>query len=420
MVQAKRVDELRHIWVVNQYAALPSKDARADRPLSVAKHMMKHGWSTSLIVASTTHPSGRQMMGGRASSSLQEELGVATLWLRSVSYVGSPVRRIIGMVFFTVLAVLPSTTRRLERPDAVLGSTVHPLAAWAGWRLARRLGVPYIFEMRDVWPDALVHLGRLRENGLAARLIRHQLVSLAKRAALVVSPLPGLSTWLAENGLNGQAFAWVPNGIEADDAPEYEAATAHDGFTVMYLGSHGNANALEGLIAGFDEAVRVSGRSDLRLRLVGDGPRKNDAIRFADACQSREFIGFEDRIPRHEVVPRAREADCLLINLHDHDVYRFGVSPNKIFDYLLSGRPIVFATNAPNNPVRDAEAGIVVPADDAAGIARAILDLADCETDARNGMGLRGYRHVIARYNYESIASNFAAALDEVVAKESR
>ncbi|MGO1383682.1 MAG: glycosyltransferase family 4 protein [Arachnia sp.] len=354
-------------------------------------------------------------MKGPYCKKITNEAGVSVLWVRSLAYGRSTIRRFLGMASFAINLLIPSTTRELQRPDIVIGSTVHPLAAWAGWCLAKRHRVPFVYEIRDVWPDALIHLGSLGSRNPIARWMAALSLHLAKKSQLVLSPLPAVHRYLSDNGIVDKPFLWVSNGYEGQAEVPAPMLPIRDSFTFMYLGSHGNANALDGILEAFDMAVAQEAELDLRLRLVGDGPLKPELRSQADRLASCDRILFEERIPRSEVTERAREADCLTANLHDSPVYNYGISPNKLFHYLYAYRPVVFACSAPNNPIQEAQAGIVVPGDNREELAAAFVKMARTPHETRATWAANGYSNVTQNYASGPLAAKLAEGLERVL-----
>ena len=403
----------KNVWIVNHYAASILKDGRYERHAAFAKYLPEYGWKATIFSASTTHPSGEQRLRGLRMRRVVPDMNGCFVWVRTPSYRGSGVRRVIGMVAFAMMMLFPSTTRRIAAPDVVIGSTVHPLAAWAGWRLARRYRVPFIFEIRDVWPDTLVHMGRMGPDSAATRILRKLMVGLCERASLVLSPLPGVGRFLAEAGLEGKPFAWVSNGVEGELRPVPPEPS--EPFTFMYLGSHGNANALEALLDAFDIFLRRNREARSNFRLIGDGPNKDALIAHAKSLTSCAEISFEDRVPKAKVLELAQQANCHVVNMRNLEVYKFGISLNKLFDYLLSGRPVIFASNAMNNPVKEARAGLTVTADDREGLADAMETMHAMSPAEREELGMNGRDHVLRHFTYAELTQKLAGALNVAV-----
>jgi glycosyltransferase involved in cell wall biosynthesis len=321
------------------------------------------------------------------------------------------------MIIFSVNLLIPHSTKGLQKPDAVMGSTVHLLAAWAGYRLSKRYKVPFIYEIRDVWPDALIHLGKLAPNSFVARKMHKLSVELARRANLVVAPLPKIDLYLEKNGIDTSKFRWISNGF----SPKAKGKISYpqEGiFTFMYLGSHGNANALDGIMEAFDRFCLKRPDASARLRFIGDGPLKKSLQKQRLKLKSYNYISFEDSIPQHQVTERSREASCLVANLHDSPVYEFGISPNKLFTYLHAARPIIFACSAPNNPISEANAGIVVPGDNRVALSQAMEKMYDMSAQERKEIAKRGYKYLFSNFTYEILTEQLAEALKSVVPNE--
>ncbi|WP_108848141.1 glycosyltransferase family 4 protein [Dietzia lutea] len=404
----------KHVWVINHHAVLPSKDGSGARHLRLAELLPRYGWTATLLVASTRHSNGSQALRGWRARKLTVENGVRALWIRSNAYGSSLPLRFLGMFTFTANLLRPSATRGIQQPNIIIGSTVHPIAAWAGYRLSRRHNVPFVYEIRDVWPETLFELGRLGPKSPISRLLTALDKKLISRAALVLSPLPYVDQHLAEMGFPNKPFCWIANGYDSTTDPGELPRSDGRPFTFMYLGAHGRANALEGVLDAFETACTNAPDLDLRLRLVGDGPLKGELKNHARSLAHNERITFEDRIPGSEVICRARQADCLIANLRDLPVYRFGVSLNKYFMYMAAGRPILSASSAPNNPIAEGEAGFVVEASDPNAIARGIESMARLPHEMRAEMAANGRKELESNYAFDVLARKLAAALNEL------
>ena len=188
----------------------------------------------------------------------------------------------------------------------------------------------------------------------------------------------------------------------------------------MYLGSHGRANALETLLHAFDAACAELPSADLAFVLVGDGAQKPALQDLARTLRYGDRVVFEEGIPRTHVNATARRANCLVVNTRAFPVYRYGISMNKLFDYLLASRPVIMASNASSNPISAADAGYVVPADDGPAVTRGMVAMYHATRQERQEMGARGREHVLARYSYRLLAENLARELRHTVEQAQR
>ena len=422
----------RTAWIVNHHATNAERDGRSGRHEQLARRLGASGWRAVVVAASTDHPSGRQTFGPGRLRARWQGPAHEFVWLRGVGYDRLRVLRALDVLVFTALVLLPGALRGLPAPDLVVGSSVHPLAAWAGARLARRHGVPFVYEPRDLWPETLVQFGVLSRRHPVTRLLESLQRRAVEQAALVVSPLEGAGRYLADRGLHAP-FLWVPNGVSADrDAPgttreharpgtdsDSDSDSDSDTFEIAYLGSMGPANALGAVVEAFDRASRSPGGERLVLRLVGTGSQRAELIARAALCLHADRVVFEGHVSQGRARQLGRAADCLVANLQPLDLYRHGTSLNKFFEYLLLGKPVVLGASVDLDPVTDAGAGVRVPGDDVEALAGAMLAVAALTSDERTAMGERGRRHVLEHYDYDVLAARFAAGLDDAVTSAS-
>jgi len=321
------------------------------------------------------------------------------------------------MLSYSVMALV--VQRRLSRPDAVIGSTVHPFAAAAGFIAARLRGARFLFEIRDLWPQTLIDMGVLREGSFAARSMRWLEAMLVRRAEVVITLLPATSEYLAERCLPTEHALYLPNGVRlgtsAPTLPPAQIAVLLDRlkadgtFVYGYLGAHGRANHLDVVL---DAAALLSKQADIAIHvvLIGDGPEKSHLMRRAGALGLKN-LAFADPIPKDAVPGTLRRLDGAILHLADVDVFRFGISPNKLFDYLANEVPVLFACRSRNDPVADAGAGISLRPDDAPALALAMRTMAALPAAERRRMGSMGRRYVEQHHDIDLIAAQLADRL---------
>jgi glycosyltransferase involved in cell wall biosynthesis len=308
------------------------------------------------------------------------------------------------------------TTADLARPDVVVGSSVHPFAAVAGALLARRFNVPFIFEVRDLWPQTLVDMGRLRDGALVTHVLRKLERWLYRRAARTVVLLPQAWEYIVPLGIAKDRVVWIPNGVDLSLFPAAPASQAQDGvFTLMYFGSHGQANGLDNVLQAMAELQGMPVEQRIRLRLIGDGPLKPALMAQAEALGLRNVI-FEQSVPKAQIPVVAAQADAFVIAVLDlPELYRFGISMNKLFDYLAAARPIVMASSAVNNPVAEAGAGLTVAPAQPRALAEAIAKIAATPLVERQRMGNAGREYVEQNHGFDQLGGRLAEVLDAVL-----
>lgn len=406
---------MKHVWILNHYAQGP-EGSGGTRHFALSRYLPEYGWSASIIAASTDHNLGTQRLGSDAATASQTIDGVTFLWLRASDYSGNGADRVRNMLDYTYAALRHRSLRHLNPPDAIIGSSVHPFAAWAGSRLAKRYGVPFLFEVRDLWPQTLIDMGRISTWHPAAIGLRRLEKSLYRRAKRIIVLLPRAGDYIEPLGISADKIVWIPNGADLQTFPLAPPRPASD-FTLMYFGAHGEANDLENVL----QAMRiVHGRPEgarIRLRLIGQGPQKPALVSLAKAWELSN-VRFEDPVPKSQVAQLASQADAFVFNLKSAAVFRFGISSNKLFDFMAAQRPVIFCSDASNNPIEDAAAGMTVPVSDPSALADAIIRLSTLPLERRIQMGSAARQHLEANYDMEKLAKRLAATLDTCVGTE--
>lgn len=389
------------IWLINHYAVTPEFSG-GTRHFEIGRELVRRGHKLTLFASSfhhNTHKHVRRHVG--LSPVIEDYDGLRFVWVPGMGYRGNSVKRLLGMLHFCLM-LFPIALKMKPRPDIVVGSSVHPFAALAGWALARFFGVPAVTEIRDLWPQTLI------ESGISARHPFILLLAMVERflyrySDSIVTLLPKAEDYISARG--AKAVHWIPNGIDMDSYSPPYLQEESDVFTVLYAGALGHANNLEVLI----EAARLLEGEPVRFLVVGEGPEKEKLAEL-----SRGVTNFELRpsVPKREIPELLRSAGALIFHLRSIPVFRYGISPNKLWDYLAAGRPIVFACEAGNDPVAEAGAGLSVPPEDPQALAQAVLTLSQMTPEQRFSMGCRGYEYGLQNHSFRMLGERFEKVLN--------
>ena len=241
--------------------------------------------------------------------------------------------------------------KKFEKPDVIIGSSVHPFAVIAAWWLARQYKAKFIFEVRDLWPQTPIEMGVIKANGIPAKLLYNWEKFMYKRAEKIIILMPNAKEYIKKYNINPQKIIWICNGVnleQFDNAEPIEPSSENikdfikyrDKFKVIYIGAHGPANGLENVV---NTATLLSKKSpDIHFFLVGDGIEKKKLIQKAKE-NNMDNITFLNAVPKLQVPSILQKADLLLICWRNLKLYKYGISPNKLFDYLASKRPIIMS-----------------------------------------------------------------------------
>ncbi|GAA4358660.1 glycosyltransferase family 4 protein [Variovorax defluvii] len=411
---------MKQVWILNHYAQEPGGPG-GTRHYHLSEHLEPCGWQASVIAASVELNTGRQRLAAHEATRHERIGNVPFLWVRTPAYRGNGGGRMLNMLAFAWRAIFPRTTRGLPRPNAVIGSSVHPFAAVAGACLARRFDVPFVFEVRDLWPQTLIDLGRLKEGAFLTWVFRQLEAWLYRRAARIVVLLPRAWEYIVPLGIPKDRIVWIPNGVDLALFPRspHPLRAPSEPFTLMYFGAHGQANGLDNVLQAMKVVQDQQGCRRLVLRMIGDGPLK-PALMLRARELGLNNIRFEPPVPKSRIPMLAAQADAFVFSLTDAPVFRYGISSNKLFDFMASERPVVFSCDAANNPVRDAGAGFTVEVGDAAGLAQSILEMAAASPEKRRQMGAAGREYVEQNHGFAQLSERLARVLDEACAQHAR
>jgi len=312
--------------------------------------------------------------------------GVRTVWTTPYSPGGAS--RILNWVSYALTAFAAG----LRQPtDLVYASSPHLLAGLAGWALARLKRVPLIVEVRDLWPQVLVDMGQLEARSPLFRLLKRLERFLYRQADAVVVLAEGNRAAVVADGAHADRVDFLPNSAEpsdfdvAEDRDALRARFGMEGLVLLYAGAHGQANGL-GLVLDAASELQFT-HPDIRFWLVGDGLAKQQLVDDAARRGLRNIV-FREPVAKEDMPALLAAADVGLHVLADVPLFHHGVSPNKLFDYMAAGRPVL--TNTPGHVadlVATAGAGLAVEPNDLADGARALAAMDEGERAARGVAG---------------------------------
>jgi glycosyltransferase involved in cell wall biosynthesis len=394
------------LWMINHYASLP-EESGGTRHFWLSKGLQQLGWDVRLVRSA---PAGQ----GTHRSRLDVIDGLQVTSVHGSAAQTRGIARVAGWGVFTALLQYPGTTAHLPRPDVVLGSSVHLGASWVARRLARRHGADFVFEVRDLWPETLIAMGALKRTSVLATMMLRLERSLARSAALVVSPLSGVGGYMHErHGVPSERFVWIPNGVHTEN---YRATPdpAPGPLRLQYFGAVGRANHVDILV---DAVARANATLDqpVQLQICGAGPLL-PALESRVAADARlaSAITFLPPVPAKEVAERMAWGNGLVMVVGDlPELYRYGISMNKLFDYLAGGRWIIMGTPCTDNPIGRAP-GLTTVAPTVESLSSAIVDVARMSPLERDRRAAGNLTLAKDRFDYSVLAAQLSDALSKL------
>lgn len=403
---------LLNIWIVNHYAVPPGQSG-GTRHWVLGQYLLKAGHSVSILAGNVNYHNQASAHGGQTyRARLQEHQGIKFLWLSVPPYRGA-LLRVFSMIVFAVRIVFGRSSSHLPRPDIVIGSTPHPFAALAALIVARRCKAKFVLEVRDIWPESLVELGGYSWFHPFILLLDQIEKLLVRKADHIICLLPKASEDLVRKGSDLNQITWIPNGVDLTlfDAP---MPKSRDGkFVIMYAGAHGVANGLD-VVLGAAEILQSRNEDDIRFVLVGDGTEK-EQLKESAARRGLTNVEFRESVPKNTIPSVLAQADVCFMHLRDLPVFRWGVSPNKLFDYMGAARPVIFAVNTSVNPIEIAGAGVAISPENPEELADAAVALAELSDKEREQMGARGREYIVKEHSETVLGARLHQVLTSLV-----
>jgi glycosyltransferase involved in cell wall biosynthesis len=402
-----------NILLINHYAGNPALGMEY-RPYYLAREWVRLGHRVMIVAASYSHYRARQPAPGDDTVD-----GITYRWLPTPAYTGNGWARMRNVLSF--LSQLWSQAPELAamlRPDVVISSSTYPLDTWVARRIAQLAGARLVHEVHDLWPLSPVELSGMSPWHPFALICQSAEDAAYRHSNAVVSMLPKVHAHMARRGLDLKKLFIVPNGISpeewaaqpaplrADVEQAIDAARRAGAVIVGYAGSMGRPNALDVLL----DAARLLADRPLRFVLVGDGhERERLAARLR--TEGLAQVALLPPIPKAQVPAFLAAIDIAYLGWQRQPLYRFGIAPNKLMDYMMAARPVLHSVEAGNDPVAESGCGLTVAPEAPEEVARGLRQLAAMSPRERRQFGERGRAYVLKHHAYPVLARQFLAAV---------
>ena len=397
------------LWIINEYAGSPYHGMEF-RHYYLSKELVKRGYNVYIITASYSHlfynkPEIKE------DFTIDNIDGINYVWLKVPEYKKSHnKKRVLKWFIFTFKTYFNLPIDKFSKPNIILVSPMAPFPIISGYKWAKKFKARLFYEVKDIWPLTLIEIGGYSPNHPFIKLMEWFERFAYKKTEKVISVLPLAWKHMEKQGMNKSKFVYIPNGIDLEDynineplPKEMEAKIAKDKFIIGYTGTIGKANALEFLI---DAAYKLKGYKDIVFLIVGKGMEENNLKNKVKDLELDNVI-FLPPVKKTQVQSVLKLVDVCYIGLRNEKIFEFGVSPNKLFDYMYAGKPILYAINSGNKPVEEANCGISVDAENPDAIANGILKLYNLSQEGRKKLVENGKNYVLKYHTYKYIADKF-------------
>lgn len=406
-----------NIILINHYAGSDYYGMEF-RPYYMAKEWTKMGHTVTIIAASFSH---LRKKNPKVEKDFEEEIidNVRYVWVKTPSYKGNGVGRIINIATFLFkLRMKYKRIAKLYNPNAVIASSTYPLDIYPASRIANVTNAKLVFEIHDLWPLTPMEIGGYSEKNPAIVALQKAEDFAYRNSDAIISILPCADKHIKNRGFSTEKFCYVPNGVlinpnneeakiaEVDQIKILDKFKKEGYFLIGYTGNHSIANALDTFI----DAAKLCKDIKAKFILVGSG---NDKEKLMDYAKSNDIsnVEFLPPVKKENINAVLERLDVAYIGLKRERLFSYGVSPNKLFDYMLAKKVIIYSIEAGNDPVSEANCGVSVPAENPQEIYLAIKNIMKLSGEERMKLGENGYQYVINNHQYSKLAKKFVEQL---------
>lgn len=414
-----------NIWIMNHYAGNTYFD-EGGRHYWFAKYLKRTGHAPTVFCCNAMHGKAENYfeLNGVWQEKTRQKINVPYVFVKSRTYAGNGKQRILNMAdfYFNLKKTAVEYAKLNGKPDVIVASSVHPLTLVAGIKTAKRFGIKCICEVRDLWPESIVaYSKKLTKNSPLIKLLYMGEKWIYKKADSLIFTVKGTYDYIVERGwtkdIPKEKVNYINNGVDLEDF-EYnkenhkiwdEDLESESLFKVVYTGSIRRVNNL-GLL--LDAAKEVK---DKRIKFLvwGDGDER-EALEKRVKEENIENVVFKGKAAKRCVPYIVSRADLNFAHNEPSPVFRFGISFNKIFEYLAAGKPVLCDFPCPYNPVIMGGAGVGVAEPTPENIATVIEGFAAMGDEARREMSICAQK-AAEEYSFKNLTDKLVAIINETV-----
>jgi colanic acid biosynthesis glycosyl transferase WcaI len=404
------------ILYVSQYFP-PEMGAPAARADELARHWVRMGHDVTVLTGFPNHPTGvvpvewRSRLRGLLYKETVDGVRVVRTWLWPLPNRKAH-ERIRNYASFWLSA--SATGLGLQKPDVVIGTSPQLLVALSGWWLAWWKRAPFVFEVRDLWPESLAAVGAGSEGSALHRSLGAIAGFLYRRSDHIVVVTPAFKDHLIQHWkVPAQKISVVENGVETDlfrPCPPERVPGTEDRFLICYIGTMGMAHGLETLIAAAEQLQRTLPKA--MFLLIGEGAEKERIEQLA-AARRLSNIRFLGQQPRERVPGYIAGVDVCLVMLRKTELFKT-VIPTKLLEYMSCEKPVIVAVDGQARKiVEEGDAGIFVEPENSSALAEAVHVLA-ADPERRRRIGANGRQYILSRLSRQQTARSYINVLENL------
>jgi glycosyltransferase involved in cell wall biosynthesis len=413
----------QNIWIWNHYATNMYKD-KAGRHYWFAENLFKGGYNPVIFCASTNHFYDENIDTQGEKYITASMNGIPFVFVRTPDYKGNGSKRIQNMFAFykNLFPIAREYAKVHGKPDIILASSVHPLTLIAGIKIAKKLKVPCICEVRDLWPESLVAYGALKRSSIIAKILYQGEKWIYKNADSIIMTWEGGKEYIADRGWENQIdlnkVEYVSNGVIIDSFDRNSEENSIDDSdlddcnykNVVYAGSIRKVNNLDMLLDAA-KIIKEQGHTQIRFLIYGSGDEK-EMLKQRCIDEGINNVIFKGRVEKRFVPSILKKAYINILHNSSTSLDKYGQSQNKFFEYLAAGKCIVQTYSKGFSICDKYNCGISTPVQNAEEIAKVVIKA--CSNEKENILMGKNARQAAFDFDFNRLTSKLINIIENI------
>lgn len=414
---------MKKIWIINQYN-MPPEYGHLNRHYNFGKYLKRLGYEPFVFVGSFLHNTKLQMIKDKSICKKYKNCEYPYFFVKTCDYSKNKFKRVYAM--FEFYRNLFKATKDMGKPDVVLGSSAHPLAAIAAINLSKKYGCQSIVEVRDLWPESFVSYNIINKSNPILKALYAGEKWIYKNADQLIFTMEGGRDYIIDKGWdkdNGgpidlQKVHHINNGVDLEVFEynkkhyilEDEDLESDDIYKLVYVGSLRKANDSVWRLIEVAESFKEKGYSDIKLLMYGDGGERE---KIESYCKEKKLdnVIIKGYVDKKYIPNILSQCDLNVLNCSSWSVLKYGGSQNKLFDYLASGHPIISGENSKYSIVKKYNCGISKEFENLEALEKAILDIKALDSNSKKNMNLNILK-VANKYDYTCLTKKLIQIIE--------
>lgn len=413
----------KNVWIMNHYATNMYKD-QAGRHFWFAENLVKEGYNTTIFCASTIHNSSENINTGNKKYTINKLNSIPFVFVKTPMYNGNGKQRIKNMFVFykNLFSVAKEYIKKNDKPDVIIASSVHPLTMVAGIKIAKKIGVPCICEVRDLWPESIVAYGGLKRNNIIARILYSGEKWIYKKADSIIMTWEGGRDYIIDqqwdNHIDIEKVHHISNGVIIDafdkNSEDYNLVDSDlddkNYKNIVYAGSIRKVNNL-GMLLDAAKIIKNQGKKDIRFLVYGSGD-ETERLKKRCAEENIDNVIFKGRVEKKYIPSILKKSYINILHNSSTSLDKYGQSQNKFFEYLAAGSCIVQTYRTGYSICEKYNCGFSSPLQTADEIAKTITSA--CSDERKNRLMGENAKKAAYKFDFNILTKELINVIEEV------